>query len=223
VAPTSPAPRETEPADRAAARLDARALGADRGHPFWSELFGNTGPVEIEIGCSDGSFLLAAAARAPRTNFLGIEWSPRKASRLAERIRRAYGSRVHILRADASCVVRHLLPERSVAAYHVYFPDPWPKRRHAERRLFSPAFIDAVTRTLVEGGRISVATDVESYMRAIERTFAASPAFAPAPTEADDPPGLRTTFARKYRAAGRSLYAASFVRVPISADRPPRR
>jgi len=155
--------------------------------------------------------LLAAAARTPATNFLGIEWSPRKASRLAARIARAYGPRLRVLHADASCVVQHLVPERSVAAYHVYFPDPWPKRRHAERRMFSPVFVAAAARTLADDGRLSVATDVESYMRAIERNVAASGCFTPAADE-PEPPGLRTTFARKYRARGRTLYAATFVR-----------
>ena len=118
---------------------------------------------------------------------------------------------MRVLRADAGCVVRHLVPERSVTAYHVYFPDPWPKRRHAERRLFSTAFVADVARSLVDGGRISLATDVESYMRAIERAFAASESFAPGDPETE-PVGLRTSFARKYRAQGRSLYAATFVR-----------
>ena len=222
MAPTSPASRETEPAEPLTARIVSAPPSVAPGHPFWSELFGNPGPVEIEIGCSDGSFLLAAAARAPRTNFLGIEWSPRKAGRLGARIGHAFGSRVRVLHADASCVVRHLVPPRSVSAYHVYFPDPWPKRRHAERRLFSAAFVDAVACSLVDDGRLHVTTDVPSYMRDVEAIFAACSAFTPAPLESE-PPGLRTTFARKYRAQGRSLYAASFVRVPINAAPPPRK
>lgn len=192
--------------------LREQPRSSERGpDPFWSALFGNDFPVEIEIGSGDGSFLFAAAARAPSTNFIGLEWSPRKATRLAARIAAAYDRRVRVLRADAGYVVRHLVPERSVTAYHVYFPDPWPKRRHAERRLFSTGFLADVARSLVDGGRISVATDVESYIRAIERAFEASEWFATADPE-EEPAGLRTSFARKYRDEGRALYAATFVR-----------
>ena len=126
---------------------------------------------------------------------------------------------MRVLRADAGCVVATLIPAASVDAYHVYFPDPWPKRRHGDRRLLGPAFVEAAARTLVDGGRLHLATDVASYIAAAERAIVASGWFTAVDPGADFP-GLRTTFARKYRAQGRPLHAASFIRRDRGAARP---
>lgn len=189
---------------------------------MWAELFGNDAPVEIEIGSGDGSFLLEEAARRPSINLLGIEHSRSKARRLAARVERQGLPRVRTLHADASCIVRTLLPTASVAAYHLYFPDPWPKRRHTRRRIVTPALVAAFARTLVSGGRLFVATDVYGYLRLITSQILGDAAFEER-VAGDEHPGLSTAFARKYRAAGRSLYAASFVRRPrpVSSQPPP--
>jgi tRNA (guanine-N7-)-methyltransferase len=178
---------------------------------LWSALFGNDDPVEIEIGSGDGTFLAAAAARAPSTNFLGIERSPAKARRLVARIARLGNPRVRTLQADATCVVGTLVPPASVAAYHVYFPDPWPKRRHARRRVLTPALIAALARTLVPDGRLLLATDVYGYASLIRLDVLAGGRFAQCES-GHDHPGLTTAFARKYRAAGRAVYVATFIR-----------
>ena len=180
-------------------------------HPFWSALFGNDAPVEIEIGSGDGSFLIAGAARAPSTNFLGIEHSRAKAMRLAARVTRRGESRIRTLHADAACVVGTLVPPASVAAYHVYFPDPWPKRRHARRRLFTPALVAVIARTLVGGGCLFVASDVYGYLRLIRAHILADGSFDERESDGDHP-GYGTAFARKYRAAGRATYCATFAR-----------
>lgn len=117
-----------------------------------------------------------------------------------------------MLEADAGCVVRTLVPASSVAAYHLYFPDPWPKRRHAARRIFTADLVDGIIRTLVPSGRLLVATDVVEYMHVMKERAAAGGLIAR--TAEPDHPGLSTAFARKYRAAGRLLYAATFVRTP---------
>jgi tRNA (guanine-N7-)-methyltransferase len=95
---------------------------------LWSALFGRAAPVEIEIGSGDGVFLLAFAGHHPDRNFLGIERSPSKARRLEARLARSGLANLRALRADATCLLPALVPRASVAAYHVYFPDPWPKR-----------------------------------------------------------------------------------------------
>ena len=183
---------------------------------LWSTLFGRDAPVEIEIGSGDGAFLLAHAARHPERSFLGIERSPSKFRRLEARLARAGLANVRLLRADATCVVPALVPSSSVAAYHVYFPDPWPKRGHAFRRVFSPAFIAAVARTLAADGRLFLATDVEDYAARIRADVLAHGAFR---ERAGEPahPGLATSFARKYRAAGRPLHATAFARIAPAA------
>lgn len=173
--------------------------------------------MEIEIGSGDGSFLLQTLRDRPHVNLLGIEWSGGKMRRLAARLDRLGPSRVRLLRADATCVIANLVPARSVQAYHVYFPDPWPKRRHVERRLFSPSVIADLARTLVPAGRLFVATDVAPYHAEIRRRVVATGVFVE--VEAGNAhPGYATGFARKYRAAGRPLHVATFVRGEAPMD-----
>jgi tRNA (guanine-N7-)-methyltransferase len=193
------------------------AATADEGSAFWSALFGDAAPVEIEIGSGDGTFLLARAAEAPQRHLLGIERSPGKARRLAARLARLGLPHVRTLKADATYVLT-LVPAASVAAYHIYFPDPWPKRRHVPRRIFSASFVAALGDTLVEHGELYVATDVGAYMTLIRAVILADDAFTEI-APGDDHPGLMTGFARKYRAEGRLLHLARFVR-RSRADRP---
>ena len=187
------------------------------GTDFWRALFGNEAPVEIEIGSGNGAFLSAIATRSQTRNFLGIERSPSKARRLAARIATLGSANVRTLQADAPCLVTSILPAGSVAAYHVYFPDPWPKRGHATRRVFSVTFVAGLARTLTASGRLLVATDVPGYAAvALERILADGGFIETA--AAENHPGLTTSFARKYRTAGRALYAYTFVRVGEPGD-----
>ncbi len=181
---------------------------------FWSALFGCDAPVEIEIGSGNGAFLLARAGTMPDRNLLGIERAPGKARRLAARVARLGVAQVRTLQADATYVLT-LVPSASVAAYHVYFPDPWPKRRHEPRRLFSPRFVAALARTLVGRGELYVATDVAGYMATIRALVLTQGTFTEV-EPGDDHPGLETGFARKYRAEGRILHLARFVRRPLA-------
>ncbi len=178
---------------------------------LWHALFPGKGPVEVEIGSGDGSFLIATARRFPERNFFGIERSPSKAKRIEDRLIRLGASNVRIVQADAGCIVGAVLPEACVAAYHVYFPDPWPKRGHARRRIFRPGLVDGLARTLQVGGCVYIATDVASYGGLAHALVREHPSFVELPA-GDDHPGLTTAFARKYRAAGRPLYVFTFER-----------
>jgi len=188
------------------------------GSIFWAELFGDPAPVELEIGSGDGAFLLARAAAMPRRNLLGIERSPGKSRRLAARIARLGSPHVRTLQADATYVLE-LVPSASVSAVHVYFPDPWPKRRHIPRRIFSPVFVAALARALLADGALYVATDVAVYMEHIRAVVLADRRFDEVVPGADHP-GVSTGFARKYRAEGRALHLARFHRVPGAGDQP---
>ncbi len=182
------------------------------GATFWSSLFGGDAPVEIEIGSGDGAFLMAYARRYPDRHLLGMERSPSKARRLDARFAKLDLPNVRTLQADARCVVASILPEASVGAYHVYFPDPWPKRVHAGRRIFTPVFVAGLARTLVPGGRLFFATDVAAYARVACGHVLAVPEFREVVPE-EHHPGLDTSFARKYRAGGRQLSTLTFERV----------
>lgn len=171
---------------------------------LWIGLFGNANPVEIEIGPGRGDVLVAFARSRPDVNFFAIEFVRGAAVALATRCRDAGITNARVLAGDAACVVRHLVPDASVHAYHVYFPDPWPKRRHQKRRVCTPAFARAVRRTLVPGGSVHVASDLPWLVEAIATTlevegFARAGMLLPRPT---------TKFERKYATAG--TYAATF-------------
>jgi len=182
------------------------------GTDFWRALFGNDAPVEIEVGSGDGVLLTTMSTRWPTRNFLGIERSPSKSRRISARLARLGIDNVRALQADATCLVTSVIPCDSVAAYHVYFPDPWPKRGHAGRRIFSTTFVAGLARTLTAGGPLFFATDVEWYAAVARTCIVAGGVFLEAAAR-DDHPGLQTSFARKYRAAGRPLYAYTFVRM----------
>ncbi|HUI26441.1 MAG TPA: tRNA (guanosine(46)-N7)-methyltransferase TrmB [Candidatus Kryptonia bacterium] len=180
---------------------------------FWKGIFGRSAPIEIEVGAGRGAFLFAAASAAPGSNFLAIEHSHSRALQL-ERDATARGlTNVRVLRADAACVVAAIIPDVSVAAYHVYFPDPWWKRRHHRRRLFTPAFVNALHRTLVPGGCVRIATDVPEYFALVTRLLSAH--FA---RESDTPPfSTPTRFAQKAGRRGAPIHVASFTKPTAEA------
>lgn len=130
----------------------------------WDAVFGNDRPVEVEIGPGRGDLLLAAAVAAPTTNFFAVE----RGARAAEAIMRAARARglanVCVVAGDARCVVARFVPAQSVAAYRVFFPDPWPKTRHRHRRLMTDRFAGALARTLVPGGLLHLASDLASVV-----------------------------------------------------------
>ena len=178
---------------------------------LWSDLFGNQQPVEIEIGPGRGEVLRAFARDRPEVNFFAIEFVRGAAAALAERCRTDGLANVRVLAADAGFVVGHLVPDASVAAYHVYFPDPWPKRRHRKRRVCTPAFARALRRTLAPGGSVHVASDLAWLFDDIARALVAE-GFARVGT----PPARPSSkFEGKYATAG--AYEATFAPAPPAA------
>jgi tRNA (guanine-N7-)-methyltransferase len=184
-------------------------------HPFWRVVFSNDLPVEVEIGPGTGTFILAAAGRCPFTNFFGIEHSHRRAARLcaATEARRLGNARV--IAADAACVVRTVIPRESVAAYHIYFPDPWWKRRHHRRRLFAPSFAASLERTLAPGGRLYLATDVHDVFALALETLAGFTLLSCDPAARSPRLGV-TAFERKGLTRGATIKEATFLKRAVA-------
>ena len=136
-------------------------------------------PLEVDVGSGKGRFLLARASRHPEVNFLGIERMLERVRKVDNRARRAGLDNVRLLRCEAYYAVTHLLPSASVRTYYIFHPDPWPKARHHDHRLFNPQFLDALHRTLEREGVVHVSTDHLPYFEEIRAIFAADARFEP--------------------------------------------
>jgi len=188
--------------------LDGRPLD-------FTPIFGNGHPVEVEIGTGKGTFLLARARARPEVNFLGIEWARQYCLYAADRFRRAGLTNVAMLRDDAGPLFRNRIPARSILRVHIYFPDPWPKRRHHRRRLIQPSFIQSVRNALLPGGQLLIVTDHLDYFQQIQAVLDCVKGLAriPFPQMADtDGQLVGTNFERKYIAQGRAFYPLARMR-----------
>ncbi len=126
-------------------------------------LFGNDHPVYLEIGFGSGDSLAEMAAAQPGRNYLGIEVHRPGVGHLLLELERRGLTNVRVLRADAVELLAHGLPAASLAAVYLFFPDPWPKKRHHKRRIVQPAFISRLARVIRPGGLFHAATDWAPY------------------------------------------------------------
>jgi tRNA (guanine-N7-)-methyltransferase len=179
----------------------------------FEEIFGRPGPVEIEIGTGKGRFLLEEAERRPEADFLGLEWSLKHLRIARDRAARRGLTNVRLYRADARHVVSDLVRDASVARIHVYCPDPWPKKRHHKRRLFTSHTARHLERVLQPGGYLNVSTDVPEYFEEIVAVIVAHTGLAAAPDPLYPHDGAgRTNYEIKYAAAGRPIHRATWRR-----------
>jgi tRNA (guanine-N7-)-methyltransferase len=174
-----------------------------------NSLFGREAPLEIEIGAGRGDFIIGRAAAMPERDFLAVELSAPLVQLLAARAARTGLENLRIARMDARPLVNLFLPSRSVSAYHVYFPDPWPKARHAKHRLFTPWFCANLMRTMTAHAPLYVATDVCDYAELI---FSMAHAQGLRPIDEPIASVVVTGFARKFRAEGRTVYGRAFAK-----------
>ncbi|MFQ6036319.1 MAG: tRNA (guanosine(46)-N7)-methyltransferase TrmB [Sedimentisphaerales bacterium] len=137
------------------------------------EVFGRPGPVHIEIGTGKATFLLNQARAQPHVNFLGIERANKYYRYAVDRIGRWALFNVRIIRADAATFLADFVPDSSVDCFHIYFPDPWPKRRHHKRRFFTSANLQHLIRCLKSDGQLRIATDHLDYFEWIQSLIAA--------------------------------------------------
>jgi len=135
-------------------------------------IFGHPGRVHIEIGSGKGTFLVNQAKVMPDENFLGIEWANKYYRYAVDRIGRWELKNIRIIRTEAAGFIADSVPDDSVSCYHIYFPDPWPKKKHHKRRLLCPANLHQLVRTLQTNGQIRIATDHADYFEEIKKLAA---------------------------------------------------
>jgi len=178
------------------------------------ELFDTDHPIELEIGSGKGGFILRQAKAHADRNYLGIEWANKFYKYAADRMARWGVTNVRIMRTDARHFVVHRLAPGCLAALHIYHPDPWPKKRHAKRRLFQPTFVQAAVRAMAPGARLAIQTDHAGYFEQIEGVIAAREELEPI-AFVDENHGtvgqdVQTNFEIKYEREGRTFHRLAY-------------
>lgn len=182
----------------------------------WRAVLGNDNPVELEVGFGKGLFLLSASQAHPEVNFVGVEIARKYQLFTATRIAKRGLRNVRVACADARIFMRDCIGSKSLRAVHIYFPDPWWKKRHMKRRVFTAEFVAECSRVLKVGGHLHAVTDVQEYFEEMTRLVGEQPSFRRLP-----PPNLKepssdldylTNFDRKFRKQGKPIYGACWER-----------
>ncbi len=166
---------------------------------------------EVDLGCGKGRFLIARALSHKGTCFLGIDRRQMRILKVERAALRMKLENIRLLCAENFSAVENFIPAESVSVYYVFFPDPWPKRRHHRRRLFDADFLNAIQRTLCANGKIHIATDHLDYFSIIrnilaaDRRFAESEPFVPAENE-------RTNFELVFMGLNKPIGRCSFIK-----------
>ena len=176
-----------------------------------AELFSRAQPLEVELGSGDGSFLVEWARRHPERNFIGVERLLGRIRKLHRKGLRAGLTNLRGIRLEAAYFMEYLLPPQSVQVLHVYFPDPWPKRKHRKHRLVNGHFTEVAARVLAPGGVVYLRTDDADYFAQMREVFGANPSFRPM-----EMPGelsaVLTDFEREFHARGVTTLTQGWVK-----------
>lgn len=172
----------------------------------WRDVFGRSAPLVVEIGCGGGRTIMTLAAEHPEFNCLGIERCGEYYRIMRDRAARKKLGNFRCARIDAVFFIRRYFADACVREYHIYFPDPWPKKRHLKRRLFKAEFCESLKRTLEPEGRIFFATDHADYFAEIQPLLKGYFKVREHPSPWPDAPLGRTNFEIKYMQAGRPIY-----------------
>jgi tRNA (guanine-N7-)-methyltransferase len=176
--------------------------------------FGNAAPLELEVGSGKGLFLSRIAVACPDANFVGVEVSRKYARFAAAKLARRRCSNAVLVHGDALAAIRERVPNDSLRAIHIYFPDPWWKKRHQKRRVINEQSVVDFQRALQPGGSLHFWTDVEQYFRTSLELIAEQPRLegpweVPASPAAHDL-DYRTHFERRARLAGLTVFRSEF-------------
>jgi tRNA (guanine-N7-)-methyltransferase len=177
-------------------------------------LFTRQQPIELEVGFGKGAFLVEIGPAHPERNYLGIEIDKGLQLYVANRIAKRKWPNVKVASGDAGRLLAQHLSTDSLAAIHVYFPDPWWKKKHRRRRVFNESFALHAARVIQPGGFLYLATDVAEYYQVMLTILAAQPKLVPVhigrEEQVEDPSQPSTNFEKKARREGRPVWRATF-------------
>jgi tRNA (guanine-N7-)-methyltransferase len=176
-----------------------------------ASMFPQAGPLEVELGSGDGSFLANYAKLHPGRNFLGVERLLGRLRKLDRKALRAGLANLRALRIESAYFLEYLLPPRSASAIHIYFPDPWPKRKHRKNRLIDERFTQIAAQALLPGGFVWLRTDDQDYFSQMVTSFATNPSFRLVETPAELT-AIVTDFERNFHARGVPTLQAAYAR-----------
>jgi tRNA (guanine-N7-)-methyltransferase len=183
----------------------------------WPSVFGRAAPVILEIGFGNGEALTAAAAAHPENNYLGIEVHRPGVGSLLRRVKVGEMNNVRVMLGDAKEILEQRVADASLTAVHLFFPDPWPKKRHHKRRLVQPDFAALVARRLAPGGHFHLATDWLDYAEHMKTVLSQTSGLVAvsepgrlAALSGDRPP---TRFERRGQRLGHAVCDLLFLRV----------
>ena len=175
------------------------------------DIFGRSATVHIEIGSGKATFLVNEAKTTLYDDFLGIEWCNKIYRYAVDRVGRWELGNVRIIRDDAALFIKEFVPDGSVDFFHIYFPDPWPKKRHHKRRFINSKNLEELLRCLKSGGVIKIATDHAEYFEQIKQVMAdkrlkKAEFFPTSGAQPDKGEWAGTNFERKYLSEGRQIF-----------------
>jgi len=174
-----------------------------------AELFPLAQPLEVELGCGDASFLVNYARRHPDRNFIGVERLLGRLRKLDRKGRHLAPANLRGVQIESSYFLKYLLPHGSASALHIYFPDPWPKKRHRKKRLINEAFPQLAQASLAPAGVVYLRTDDADYFEQMTAVFSASRGFRQIETPSDLAEIL-TDFEREFNARGIGTRRAAY-------------
>ena len=178
-------------------------------------LFPAAQPLEVELGCGDASFLVNYAKRHPERNFIGVERLLGRIRKLDRKGRRNGLTNLCGVRIESAYLLEYLLPKNSTGALHIYFPDPWPKRKHRRNRLINERFTQLAHQVLAPDGIVYLRTDDQDYFKQMQSTFGASPLFGAVETP-EELSAVVTDFEKGFNALGIETLRAAFSAVKTS-------
>lgn len=186
----------------------------------WPDFIQNDNPVELDIGCGRGLFTFTAACANTDVNYVGFEIDYREGRRAASRIQKREMPNARIIGGDGNILLQKLIKPSSVQAAHVYFPDPWWKKKHQKRRIWNQTFVDSLARVLQPGGFVHGWTDVAEYWEVIQPLMDNQERFnicePPNLNDPDHDMDYQTSFDRKKRKLGLPIYRGLWQLKPTS-------